>query len=140
MTELPHFQDSFVEKLLELMPRLTACKPLDLVKILQTTLRQSRFIHLKLPEQVCGFLTHKQPWEVLACLFPDVFYLFILVCQIHRASATIIEPTGESDNPLRFTSGLVVALDIDATLEHVQDPQTTVKVQVFNIFHYQINS
>ncbi|XP_062861171.1 integrator complex subunit 4 [Trichomycterus rosablanca] len=100
MLELPHFQDSFVEKLLELMPRLVACKPLDLVKILQTTLRQSRFTHLKLPEQ------------------------------IHRASATIIEPTGESDNPLRFTSGLVVALDIDATLEHVQEPQTTVKVQV----------
>ncbi|XP_028817647.1 integrator complex subunit 4 [Denticeps clupeoides] len=100
MTELPHFQDSFVEKLLELMPRLVACKPMDLVKILQTTLRQSGFLHLKLPEQ------------------------------IHRASATIIEPTGESDNPLRFTSGLVVALDIDATLEHVQDPQTTVKVQV----------
>ncbi|XP_076846928.1 integrator complex subunit 4 [Brachyhypopomus gauderio] len=100
VTELPHFQDSFVEKLLELMPRLVACKPLDLVKILQTTLRQSRFIHLKLPEQ------------------------------IHRALATIIEPTGESDNPLRFTSGLVVALDIDATLEHVQEPQSTVKVQV----------
>uniref|UniRef100_A0A8B9RG24 Integrator complex subunit 4 n=1 Tax=Astyanax mexicanus TaxID=7994 RepID=A0A8B9RG24_ASTMX len=100
MTELPHFQDSFVEKLLELMPRLVSCKPLDLVKILLTTLRQSRFIHLRLPEQ------------------------------IHRALATIIEPTGESDNPLRFTTGLVVALDIDATLEHVQDPQTTVKVQV----------
>lgn len=50
--------------------------------------------------------------------------------QLHRASANIIEPTGESDNPLRFTSGLVVALDIDATLEHVQDPQGTVKVQV----------
>lgn len=89
-----------MEKLLDLMPRLIACKPLDLVKILQTTLRQSGFLHLKLPEQ------------------------------IHRASATIIEPTGESDNPLRFTSGLVVALDIDATLEHVQDPQTWVKVQV----------
>uniref|UniRef100_A0A8C1GQW9 Integrator complex subunit 4 n=1 Tax=Cyprinus carpio TaxID=7962 RepID=A0A8C1GQW9_CYPCA len=100
MTELPRFQDSFVEKLLELLPSLTSVKPLDLVKILQTTLRQSRFIHLKLPEQ------------------------------IHRASATIIEPTGESDNPLKFTSGLVVALDIDATLEHVQDPQTTVRVQV----------
>ena len=50
--------------------------------------------------------------------------------QIHRATANIIEPTGESDNPLKFTSGLVVALDIDATLEHVQDPQNTVKVQV----------
>lgn len=50
--------------------------------------------------------------------------------QIQRAKATIIEPTGESDNPLRFTSGLVVALDIDATLEHIHDPHNTVKVQV----------
>lgn len=100
MAELPYFQDTFVEKLLDLMPRLSACKPVELVKILQTTLRQSSLLHLRLPEQ------------------------------IQRASATIIEPTGESDNPLRFTTGLVVALDIDATLEHVQDPQTTVKVQV----------
>ncbi|XP_046891780.1 integrator complex subunit 4 isoform X2 [Hypomesus transpacificus] len=100
VSELPHFQDTFVEKLLELMPRLTACKPVELVKILQTTLRQSSLLHLKLPKQV------------------------------QRATATIIEPTGESDNPLKFTTGLVVALDIDATLEHVQDPQTTVKVQV----------
>lgn len=52
MSELPHFQDSFVEKLLEVMPRLVACKPLDLVKILQTTLRQSGFPHFKIPEQV----------------------------------------------------------------------------------------
>ncbi|KAM6933934.1 integrator complex subunit 4 [Xenentodon cancila] len=100
LTELPHLQDSFAEKLLELMPRLASCKPVELVKILQTTLRQSGLLQLKLPEQ------------------------------IHRATATIIEPTGESDNPLRFTSGLVVALDIDATLEHLQDPQNTVKVQV----------
>ncbi|XP_071398390.1 integrator complex subunit 4 isoform X2 [Centroberyx affinis] len=100
LTELPHLQDSFVEKVLELMPRLSSCKPVELVKILQTTLRQSGLLQLKLPEQ------------------------------IHRATATIIEPTGESDNPLRFTTGLVVALDIDATLEHVQDPQNTVKVQV----------
>lgn len=52
------------------------------------------------------------------------------VKQVHRATATILEPTGESDNPLRFTTGLVLALDIDATLEHVQNPQNTVKVQV----------
>ncbi|XP_035535875.1 integrator complex subunit 4 [Morone saxatilis] len=100
LTELPHLQDSFVDKLLELMPRLSSCKPVELVKILQTTLRQSSLLQLRLPEQ------------------------------IHRATATIIEPTGESDNPLRFTTGLVVALDIDATLEHVQDPQNNVKVQV----------
>ncbi|XP_060903234.1 integrator complex subunit 4 [Labrus mixtus] len=100
LTELPHLQDSFVDKLLELMPRLSSCKPVEMVRILQTTLRQSGLLHLRLPQQ------------------------------IHRATATIIEPTGESDNPLKFTSGLVVALDIDATLEHVQDPQNTVKVQV----------
>ncbi|XP_009866294.1 PREDICTED: integrator complex subunit 4 [Apaloderma vittatum] len=100
IAELPHMQGSFVDKLLDLMPRLMTSKPLEVVKILQTTLRQSTFLHLPLPEQ------------------------------LHRATANIIEPTGESDNPLRFTSGLVVALDVDATLEHVQDPQGTVKVQV----------
>ncbi|TMS07616.1 Integrator complex subunit 4 [Larimichthys crocea] len=98
---VPPLRDSFVDKLLELMPRLSSCKPVELVKILQTTLRQSGLLQLRLQPE-----------------------------QIHRATATIIEPTGESDNPLRFTSGLVVALDIDATLEHVQDPQNTVKVQV----------
>ncbi|CAN9493056.1 unnamed protein product [Ophioblennius macclurei] len=98
--ELPHLQDSFVEKLVELMPRLWSCKAAEVVKILQTTLRQSGLLQLRLPEQV------------------------------HRATASIIEPTGESDNPLRFTSGLVVALDVDATLEHVQNPQNSVKVQV----------
>lgn len=100
IADLPHLQDSFVDKLLDLMPRLMASKPVEVIKILQTMLRQSTFLHLPLPEQ------------------------------IHKASATIIEPAGESDNPLRFTSGLVVALDVDATLEHVQDPQNTVKVQV----------
>ncbi|XP_072582093.1 integrator complex subunit 4 isoform X4 [Vulpes vulpes] len=100
IADLPHLQDSFVDKLLDLMPRLMTSKPVEVVKILQTMLRQSTFLHLPLPEQ------------------------------IHKASATIIEPAGESDNPLRFTSGLVVALDVDATLEHVQDPQSTVKVQV----------
>lgn len=60
--------------------------------------------------------------------------IFSCCFQIHKASATIIEPAGESDNPLRFTSGLVVALDVDATLEHVQDPQNTVKVQVCEVW------
>lgn len=52
LTELPHLQDSFVDKLLELMPRLSSCKPVELVKILQTTLRQSGLLQLRLPEQV----------------------------------------------------------------------------------------
>lgn len=50
--ELPHLQDSFAEKLLEVMPRLSSCKPVELVKILQTTLRQSSLLQLALPEQV----------------------------------------------------------------------------------------
>ncbi|CAD7694380.1 unnamed protein product [Nyctereutes procyonoides] len=100
IADLPHLQDSFVDKLLDLMPRLMTSKPVEVVKILQTMLRQSILLHLLVPEQ------------------------------IHKASATITEPAGESDNPLQFTSGLVVALDVDATLEHVQDPQSTVKVQV----------
>lgn len=52
LSELPHLQDSFVDKLLELMPRLSSCKPVELVKILQTTLRQSSLLQLRLPEQV----------------------------------------------------------------------------------------
>lgn len=99
LSELPHFQESFVGKLLEL-PRLSSSKPVDLIKTLQSTLRQSSMLPLTLPQQ------------------------------LHRATATIIEPTGESDNPLKFTTGLVVALELDATLEHVQDPQSRVKVQV----------
>lgn len=45
-------QGSFVDKLLDLMPRLVTSKPSEVVKILQTTLRQSTFLHLPLPEQV----------------------------------------------------------------------------------------
>ena len=39
-------------------------------------------------------------------------------------------PVGKSDIALQFTSGLVVALDVDASLEHVQDLQSTVKVHI----------
>lgn len=125
--EMPHLQDSFAEKLLEVMPRLSSCKPVELVKILQTTLRQSSLLQLALPDQV----DIREPRSALKSvgLIFSVMVLSVLR-QIHRATATIIEPTGESDNPLRFTSGLVLALDIDATLEHIQDPQNTVKVQV----------
>lgn len=86
------------------------------------TSRAGLFIHISMFVQKKNYFL-QPPSAPLTTLF---FWGF----QIHRASATIIEPTGESDNPLRFTSGLVLALDIDATLEHIQDPQATVKVQV----------
>lgn len=41
-----------MDKLLDLMPRLMTSKPAEVVKILQTMLRQSTFLHLPLPEQV----------------------------------------------------------------------------------------
>lgn len=50
--ELPHLQDGFAEKLVQVMPRLSSCNPVELVKILQTTLRQSSLLQLALPEQV----------------------------------------------------------------------------------------
>ncbi|XP_061682926.1 integrator complex subunit 4 isoform X2 [Syngnathoides biaculeatus] len=98
--ELPHLRDGFADKLAEATPRLASRKPSELVNLLQTSLRHSALVPLTLPPQV------------------------------HRATANIIEPTGESDNPLKFTSGLVVALDVDATLEHVRDPHGSVKVEV----------
>lgn len=52
ITSQNHLQDSFVDKLLDLMPRLMTSKPAEVVKILQTMLRQSTFLHLPLPEQV----------------------------------------------------------------------------------------
>uniref|UniRef100_A0A8C0JJ95 INTS4 8 helical bundle domain-containing protein n=1 Tax=Canis lupus dingo TaxID=286419 RepID=A0A8C0JJ95_CANLU len=44
--------DSFVDKLLDLMPRLMTSKPVEVVKIIQTMLRQSTSLHLPLPEQI----------------------------------------------------------------------------------------
>lgn len=61
VAELPHLQDSFVDKLLELMPRLSSCKPVELVKILQTTLRQSGLLQLKLPDKVSQPAGWKRP-------------------------------------------------------------------------------
>lgn len=54
-------QGSFVDKLLDLMPRLVTSKPSEVVKILQTTLRQSTFLHLPLPERVSLMQRIKMP-------------------------------------------------------------------------------
>lgn len=37
------------------------------------------------------------------------------------ASATIVEPTGESDNALKFTAGLLLGIPIDAELHNLTD-------------------
>ncbi|XP_029964197.1 integrator complex subunit 4-like isoform X1 [Salarias fasciatus] len=125
--ELLHLQGCFVERLVEQLPRLWAAKGAEVVKLLQSALRQSGFLQLTPPQQV-GVLLRRPLRHPLRRLRPLSSAPRCL--QVHRARASILEPSGESDNPLRFTSGLVVALDLDATLEHVRDPQSSVRVQV----------
>ncbi|ODM99768.1 Integrator complex subunit 4 [Orchesella cincta] len=40
---------------------------------------------------------------------------------IKMASATIIEPTGESDNALKFTAGLLLGIPVDAEIHNLED-------------------
>ncbi|XP_071798117.1 integrator complex subunit 4-like [Asterias amurensis] len=55
----------------------------------------------------------------------------LLPCnKLNGIGAKIREPTGGSDNPLRFTAGLVLAVNIDCLLDNVQDlNQVKIKVQ-----------
>jgi len=41
--------------------------------------------------------------------------------RLRQSMARINEPKGNSDNPLRFCAGLVLSVDVDATLENVDD-------------------
>jgi len=49
------------------------------------------------------------------------------------ASAAIIEPTGESDTPLKFTAGLILGIPIDCELHDLEDMRH-VRIQV--CFHF----
>ena len=44
-------------------------------------------------------------------------------------SATIIEPTGESDNPMKFTAGLLLGIDLDCEIQNLVDT-ANVRVRV----------
>uniref|UniRef100_UPI00358FD580 integrator complex subunit 4 n=1 Tax=Myxine glutinosa TaxID=7769 RepID=UPI00358FD580 len=90
----------FAERLFESMPFLSTSKPNDIIRTLGSLLRQAHFIPLEPPMEA------------------------------KRASAEIIEPSGESDNPLKFTAGLVLGLDLDASIHHVSEPHLRVRVQV----------
>ena len=58
----------------------------------------------------------------------------LLPCnKLNGIGAKIREPTGGSDNPLRFTAGLVLAVNIDCLLDNVQDlNQVKIKVSSSN--------
>ncbi|XP_038050789.1 integrator complex subunit 4-like [Patiria miniata] len=49
--------------------------------------------------------------------------------KLSKATATIREPAGGSDNPLRFTAGLALAIGVDCTLDNVQDVNR-IRIQV----------
>lgn len=49
--------------------------------------------------------------------------------RIKKSKAVIHEPTGESDNPVKFTAGLVAGLTLDAFIENVNDVKN-VRVKV----------
>lgn len=51
---------------------------------------------------------------------------------IRRVTAIMHEPTGSSDNPIRFTTGLTVTVPVHATFENVQNVDCIrLKVHVF---------
>jgi len=46
---------------------------------------------------------------------------FSNLLKLRMTSATINEPTGKSDTPLKFTAGLILGLQFDAVIENVSD-------------------
>ena len=48
------------------------------------------------------------------------------------ATATIIEPTGESDTPLKFTAGLLLGIPFDCELKDLTDV-TNIRIRVSSI-------
>lgn len=52
-----------------------------------------------------------------------------LTNHIRKATAVIKQPTGLSDNAVRFTAGLTVSVEVDAILENVQELQN-IRLQV----------
>ncbi|XP_071952970.1 integrator complex subunit 4-like [Antedon mediterranea] len=90
---------SFTQALFSEMHKFEASKPGILAKFLQPLL-----FHHRVP-----------------CL--------ILDNKVKQACAEIFEPVGGSDNPLRFTAGLALALNVDCILDNVEYVQS-IQIQV----------
>lgn len=58
--------------------------------------------------------------------------LLDLTTHLKESSAILTEPQGGSENPLSFTAGLTLGINVDATLENIADP-SCVRVQVINL-------
>lgn len=59
-------------------------------------------------------------------------YIYDIVFQIKMTTATIMEPTGESDTPVKFTAGLLLGINFDAEIYNLEDV-ANVRIQVILI-------
>ena len=57
---------------------------------------------------------------------------------VRRVTTVMHEPTGSSDNPVRFTAGLTVTIPVHATLENIQNADS-IRLKVFKKYMYLQN-
>ncbi|XP_060072180.1 integrator complex subunit 4-like [Ylistrum balloti] len=84
--------DSFSTYLFSVLDSLDSCSDTEFRKHLQFSLK-----------------------SVKACAFP-------MINKIRKAGVVLHEPTGTSDNPIKFAAGLTSAVAVDATLENIKSP------------------
>ena len=68
-----------------------------------------------------------------------MYYLreYFTYFQLKRAQVKVLEPTGMSDNILKFTAGLAVAVPFHAEIDNVEDVQhLRIKVYVLYMVTY----
>ena len=94
--------DSFTASVLAHIHQLESCDPNIFLSVLQDALTNHKPGVIKLTNQLC------------------------------RGLVEIIEPTGNSDNPLKFTAGLTVACPMIANVDNIQNVQN-LRIQVREI-------
>ena len=57
---------------------------------------------------------------------------------VRRVTTVMHEPTGSSDNPVRFTAGLTVTIPVHATLENIQNADS-IRLKVFEKYMHVRN-
>lgn len=63
--------------------------------------------------------------------FGDEVTVLFLISQVRMAKATIIEPTGDSDFPLKFTAGLLLGIPFDCELRDITDT-SAIRIRVIS--------
>ena len=58
--------------------------------------------------------------------------------RLRMTCATINEPTGKSDTPLKFTAGLILGLTLDAVIDNVADIKY-IRIKVNDLVTFMIS-